>query len=89
MTDLEKEILQAAQQGVAKAIHDSLNGYHSPLQKLVNRVVDENEEKLLDVMRTGFSTVISTDEFKNSVMDAFQHKIAKLMVTKLEGTEYI
>ena len=86
MTDIEKQILSAAQAGVAKAIADSLSGYSSPLTKLVNEVVGQHATQIQGIMRDAFSTVVSTGEFKASVMQAFQHKVAKMLVSNLEGS---
>lgn len=86
MTELEQEILRTAQSSIGKAIGEALTGYHSPLQKLVNKVVDTHSESLTKVMHEAMGTVISTPEFKEACINAFHHKVAKLLVTKLEGS---
>ena len=86
MTDLEKQILQTAQTSVNAAIKEGLTGYNSPLTKMVHKVVEEHDSQLHSVMKEAFGSVIETKDFKSACVSAFQHKLAKTMVSKLEGS---
>ena len=73
--ELEQQIIKAARES-------SLKGYNSPLSKLVQKVVDENSEKLYSIMQSAFSEAISTETFRRSIVDAFSHKIARNMISQ-------
>ena len=83
--NLEADILSTAQAAVGKAISDSLTGYNSPLVKLATAVVEENSHELKAMINDSFTKVIHTDEFKQSIIDAFTHKIGRLLIDKSSG----
>ena len=85
MSQLEKDILSTIQVTLGKSISEALNRYDSPFVNLVNKVVEDHESELRRIFSTSFKDVISTDEFQESVRNAFKHKVAKILVSKLEG----
>ena len=86
MTQLEKEILQVCQQSISSAIQQNLTGYSSPLAKIINGVVAQNEEALTSIVKDAFNSVIMTKDFKKSVVESFHHKVAKTLVGHLDGS---
>lgn len=86
MESLEKDILASINHSIQEVIKERLSGYDSPLTKLVNSVVGENEQKLRTVFSEAFVLVVDSNDFKKEVHQAFQHKVAKLLVSKLEGS---
>ena len=86
MIELEKQILQEAQKAIGEAIKTNLTGYHSSFNKLINEVVESHKEELRAVIDENFSKVIKSEEFKTSVNNAFNHSIARMLVSKLEGS---
>lgn len=85
MTNLEKDILQAAQQATSAAIRDTLTKYDSPLVKLVKQVVEENNTELKALISDSFQKVIRTEEFKTSILSAFSHKVARTIISNNDG----
>lgn len=83
--NLEQDILQQVQTAMKKAIQENLVAYNSPLRKLTDRVVEENSDEIHEVMNTAFKSVIRTGEFKATVLQEFEHKVAKLLVSQLSG----
>jgi len=86
MNNLEKDILRIAKESVSKAIETDLTKYDGPLNRLCNEVVHKYESDLKKIFDESFSSVIKTDQFKVAVRDAFNHKLAKILVSKLEGS---
>ena len=82
---LERDILAATQIGIGKAIQESLSGYNSPLLKLIEGVVQTNSVELKSMIQDSFTRVIRTDEFKQSILDAFTHKIGRILIDKSSG----
>ncbi len=83
--NLEQEILRASQVAIGDSITKVLTNYDSPLQKLVKSVVDENSTELRKIISDSFVTVIRTDEFKTSILNAFSHKVARTIISNNDG----
>ncbi len=86
MTDLEKAILRDTQQAIGTAIQTNLTGYNSSFSKMINEVIDDHSAQLKGIIDDNFTKVISSKEFDQSVRNAFSHKLAKVLVNKLEGS---
>ena len=82
---LEQDILQVAQQSVSDAIKSVLSGYNSPLSKLIHSVVDENSQSLRTIISDSFTQVIGKEEFKQSIVNAFSHKVARSIISNNDG----
>lgn len=82
---LEQEILRAAQHAIGEAVKSVLTGYSSPLVKLVESVVGEQSTFLREIISSSFNQVIQTQEFKNSIVSAFSHKVARSIISNNDG----
>lgn len=82
---LEQDILRTAQIAMNESIRKVLTDYSSPLKKLVEAVVSENTTFLKQLISESFNTVIRTDEFKTSIINAFSHKIARNIISNNNG----
>ena len=82
---LEQDILRTAQIAMNESIQKVLTDYNSPLKKLVEAVVSENTTFLKQLISESFNTVIRTDEFKNSIINAFSHKVARNIISNNDG----
>ena len=82
---LEQDILRTAQIAMNESIQKALTDYSSPLKKLVEVVVSENTTFLKQLISESFNTVIRTDEFKNSIINAFSHKVARNIISNNDG----
>jgi hypothetical protein len=78
--NLEQEVLKSIQIAIGSAIEKGLTGYDSPLVKLVTSVVNSNSDQLKQIIADSFNQVISKDEFKLSIINAFSHKIARNII---------
>lgn len=82
---LETDILRVMQCSIDEAIKSSLSGYNSPLIKLVTDVVNNYSTELKSLISDSFSQVIRTDEFKQSIISAFSHKVARTIISNNDG----
>ena len=78
---LEQDILRTAQMSIQESIKQAFNGYNSPLTKLTTEVVNENTAFLKQLISDSFNAVIKTEDFKQSIINAFSHKIAKSIIS--------
>jgi C4-type Zn-finger protein len=81
----ENDILASVQSAMSKAIEDTLKGYNSPLNKLIQNVVESRASQLREIVTSAFDAVISLPEFKSSIVTAFSHKVAKSIISNNDG----
>lgn len=81
----ESDILKVTQHAINESISKVLTGYDSPLLKLVKSVVDEYSPELRKIISESFGEVISLDEFKQSIVNAFSHKVARTIISNNDG----
>lgn len=82
---LEDEIVKASKEATINAITKVLTDYNSPLNKLVVKVVGMNSQVLEDIIQDCFTQVINTEDFKEGVKQAFNHKVAKNLVSSCDS----
>lgn len=83
---LEQDILKAAQQAINDSVIKALtSGYDSPMVRLVKSVVDENSTELRALISDSFVKVIRKDEFKQAIVNAFSHKVARSIISNNDG----
>ena len=85
MDYLQEQILAQVNSSIAKAIEDELVGYNKPLNTLVDKVVRDNFEEVHEIVNRAFQTVVRTEAFETSVLEEFERKVAKILVSKLTG----
>lgn len=85
MENLEKEILQMVQKATAECIKTTLTGYNSPLTKLITQVVESHSAELRGIISSSFEQVIRTDDFKQSIVNAFSHKVSRAIISNNDG----
>lgn len=78
---LETVIWRSVNGAMQKAVLDALSAYDSPLKKLTNAVIGEHEKELRAIIGSCFEATIRHDDFRSSVMEAFNHKIARLVIS--------
>lgn len=83
---LEEQILSQAKSAVSKSINKELTGYNKPLTNLTEKVIDKHKDELFGIFDRAFSKVISNESFEKEVHSAFNHKIARVLVSQLEGS---
>ena len=83
--NLEKDILSSVQLAVNEAILKSLTSYDSPIVKLVKLVVESRTTELRTIITGAFDQVIATDAFRQSIVDAFSHKVARTIISNNDG----
>lgn len=87
MNELEKEIVKQVKASIADWISKMLvDQYNSPLRQLVSDVFAEQRSNVEKIMQSVLGEVLNSKEFKVTVKEEFQRKIAKNLVGYLEWT---
>lgn len=85
MTELEKQISKQIKSSLSEVIIKNLTGYNSPMTELIKDVFQSERENVSLIMKAVLSDVISSPEFKATIKDEFNRKVAKFLVGSLEG----
>jgi hypothetical protein len=83
---LENEINNAINSSITKALTDSLGGYGSPLTKYAQNVVAKHQVQIEGIFDSVIQDAIGTAEFKQRVREVLLNKIAKVMISGVDGT---
>jgi transposase-like protein len=83
---MEGEVVNAVHASISKAFNDALSGYNSPLQKYALNVVAKYQTSIESVFDDVVKEAIKTDEFKQRVREVLIHKIAKTMISGIDGS---
>jgi len=86
LTDMEKLILENVNGAVNKAVIEILGGYQSPLKNLVADACKVFDADLRKIVYDSFKEAIDRADFKQSVKDAFDHKVARTMVDSMASS---
>jgi hypothetical protein len=83
---LEQDILKSVQLSIDTVIKKVLqDDYNSPLKKLIISIIEENSTELKSLISDSFLKVIRKDEFKQAIVNAFSHKIARSIISNNDG----
>lgn len=81
-----KEILNIARDSIVKAMVERFtSAYNSPLSKIIDECVSENYAELKTSVNDMLLGSIHTEAFKKTLKEEFIHKVAKNLVSNLEG----
>lgn len=82
----KQDVLNIVFDGLSKTIGERLGSYNSPLNNIVDGVIEEHADEIRTICREALKTVVKDKKFKDGVKFEFQRKVAKSMVGKLEGS---
>lgn len=83
---LEHEVLAAVQASIFKALSESMTGYSSPLVKYAQNVVQKYQTEIEGTFDDVVKEAIRTDDFKIRVREVLLNKIAKTMISGVDGS---
>lgn len=83
--EMEGQILDVACRAIYKSVEAALVSYDSPLTKLVKSVIDEQSPFLKGIVSDSFSEVIKKDTFKQAIVSAFSHRVARTIISNNDG----
>jgi hypothetical protein len=85
-TDLEKQIVEQVRTGLGDAIRQRITqGYHdNPLNKLIDSVVTDRLPRIRAIIEEAIDSSL-VEDFRKEIKDACAHKLARVLVSKMEG----
>lgn len=82
--NFELEVQDAVKKSIREAIEKSLSGYSSPLEKLIKSEVDKCQGSISMLINESIMHCMQLD-IREQIREALSHKLARLLVTKMEG----
>lgn len=82
----EDEIMKAVDTSLSKALSEALTGYNSPLVKYAQNVVQKYQAQIEGIFSDVVQEAIKTDDFKQRVREVLLNKIAKTMISGVDGS---
>jgi hypothetical protein len=79
------DVLKVANEGIRKIISEKLGGYKSPLDPIIQSSFEKHQTEISKIVDECLSETIKHKSFKAIIKEEFQHKIAKNLVSKMEG----
>lgn len=87
MENFEQEIIKQIKISLSEGIQKRLvSDYNSPLNKMVDNVVNKNQAELESIIEKNYLECIRSGEFKIALKNQFYHKLARLCVDKMDGS---
>jgi hypothetical protein len=83
--NLEQRVMDAITQGLSEAIMKKFEGYQSPLDTLLKDVCTRRGAEISALMDDAITGAIRTETFKQDLRDAFDKKLAKVLLAGFEG----
>lgn len=85
LNQLLADIANVAKKSFSAAIEKELSGYNSPLNKIANAAIAKHESEIRPVFDSAIASIVTDKSFKDDLTAALRHKLARVMVAKLEG----
>ena len=82
----KEDVLFTVCQALHSKIGERLNAYNSPLNVVVDSFKEKEKEKIMEICREALKSVVNNKKFAETVKQEFEHKVAKSLVGKLEGS---
>lgn len=82
--DLENEVVGAAHSAIVEAMKAKLSSYHTPLDELIKAVVTKHSSDIQARLDAAVSQAL-TGDFGAALEDACAKKLAKVLISKMEG----
>ncbi len=86
MTEFDKQVLTIMQNAVSDTIKARMTEYGSPLKPIIDDAFKVHAETIRKIMYESMGEAISDGNFKESVKQAFYHKVARGLVDGISGS---
>lgn len=85
MSELEKQIVKEIKESLSKVIVTNLTTYNNPMNKLINDIFQSERDNVSLIMKSVLSEIVSSPEFRETIKEEFNRKVAKFLVGSMEG----
>lgn len=86
LSDFEKIILSSVQSSIHEAIKTKITSYDSPLNPIIIDAFKVHSDSIRGILYEALGECVKTKEFKQSVKEAFYHKVSRALVDGMAGS---
>jgi methenyltetrahydromethanopterin cyclohydrolase len=86
LSDFDKEVLSIMQTEIHGAIKARMSAYGSPLTPIIDDAFKVHGETIRKMLYDSLGEVLLTADFKESIKQAFHHKVARSLVDGMSGS---
>jgi hypothetical protein len=83
--EIEKLIANEVNDALVKVLKERLSSYGSPLQKMVDDVVVQNQSEIKELLKEGIKEAVTQEEFRKEIKSAFAHSLARSLMNEFKG----
>jgi hypothetical protein len=81
----EQILLDAIKQGMAAAVKEKLNGYHSPVASLIEETVKSHRHEIQSLLDDAIKSCVGDAEFREDIKSQTRKGLAKTLVARFGG----
>lgn len=85
MIDTDELLKQSVQDGIREGIKARLNGYNSPIDKLVTSAIEKHGAEMKELLESSIASCLADDDFRRHVAEAVNHNLAKVLIQRFGG----
>lgn len=85
MQSIEDQIAQHIGEAVKKATDAYLTGYNSPLNPIINAALSRQSAAIASTLDAALDSLTKSDEFKAQLIEALNAKLARTIISKMDG----
>ena len=86
LTDFEKQVLSIMQTSINDTIKARMTDYNSPLRPLIDDAFKVHADSIRKILYEAMGEAIKENDFKESIKQAFYHKVSRGLVEGLTGS---
>lgn len=83
--NIEHLVTDAFRAGLQKMLEQQIGSYNNPVAKIAEQILAAHADQIRVLLEDAVSNALSSKVLKSDLREAFGHKVAKLLVSKLEG----
>lgn len=83
--ELDRSIAFAIRDSLFEVVKSKLGAYNSPLDKILAEAIENRKSDLIKLFNESFEITLNNEEFRKNLKEAFNHKLARVLLNKFEG----
>jgi hypothetical protein len=82
--NLEDQVIATVHSALTEAIKTKLSSYHGPLDSLIKQSIEKHQAEITKALDAAMKGALQ-GEFAEALADACTRKLAKVLISKMEG----
>lgn len=83
--DVEKQVLRAIEEGIRAGVKSKLDGYNSPLAKLIEDSLSKHSGTMRALLEDSIASCLTDPTFREDIATSVRHQLAKTLVQRFGG----